>query len=61
MDSEELQMIPISMNFIIYEMIELSRIYDEIIYSWCFNFIEGLDSMSSASIDVFDIKTWRAC
>ena len=33
---------------------------DEIIYSWCFNFVECFDSTSSAAIVVL-VETWRAC
>ena len=48
---ELLQMIPISIKFILYQRIGSFRIDDKIIYYWYFNFVECFDSTSSDAID----------
>ena len=48
---EVLQMIPVSIKFIPYWMLGLSKIDDKIIYSWCFNFVQCFDLISSTTID----------
>ena len=45
MVEEIFQMIHVSMNFILYQMIGLHIMDDDIIYSWCFKFVECFDSI----------------